>query len=229
MEKFRVLHAIDRRTGQTGIPRNSSSPARCKISEYLSAQSCGQLRAKHGTFPSNLFPFCLFRTLFPNGRTATLLQSIRSALFLSQRRCGGYDPVETSRVSPASYQLSTVDFPAVPRATMSRFPVPHQPSWLQRRASRRRNEGYRCPSCPELTHAYGSSVVSWKFVPSVFRRSELQLRHKRRKINGASAPEARMLFGIYFWDNTLPALRFLPRVAILFQSRLPAAGRLRPR
>src|SRR2546422_1490723 len=92
-----------------------------------------------------------------------------------------------------------------------------------------RNEHCRCARCPELTHVYGSSVVSWKFVAIVFRGSELQLRHKRRKINGASAPEARMLFGIYFWDNTLPALRFPPRVAILFQSRLPAAGRLRPR
>ncbi|SRR6266566_1186387 len=30
--------------------------------------------------------------------------------------------------------------------------APHQPSWLQARASRRRNEGYRCPRCPELTH-----------------------------------------------------------------------------
>src|SRR2546425_3612159 len=90
-------------------PRNSSSPARFKISEYLPAQFCGQFPAKRGTFPSNRFPFCLFRTLFPNGRKATPCDSRASALFPSQRGCGGYDRVENSRVSPASYQLSTID------------------------------------------------------------------------------------------------------------------------
>src|SRR5437879_8062899 len=93
-----------------GCVTGASPPARFKISECLSAQFCGPFPAKHGTFPSNLFPVILFRTLFPNGRTATLLESIRSALFLSQRGCGGYDPAENSRVSPAGYQLSTIDF-----------------------------------------------------------------------------------------------------------------------
>ena|SRR2546426_5424136 len=51
-----------------------------------------ELDTQHSS-PSNLFKFFLFtllHTLWRNGRNTTLLESIRSALFLSQWGCGGY-------------------------------------------------------------------------------------------------------------------------------------------
>ncbi len=61
-------------------------------------------------FSSIPFSFYILRTLLRNGRSTTPLHSRASALFLSQWGCGGYDPVENSRVSPANYQLSTIDY-----------------------------------------------------------------------------------------------------------------------
>ena len=68
----------------------------------------------------------LLRTLFALSRaTARSKPCVFSCLRTLCRHnggVGGYDPVENSRVSPANYQLSTVDFPAVPLATIS-YPV----------------------------------------------------------------------------------------------------------
>src|SRR6266699_2168133 len=65
----------------------------------------------------------LLRTLFAlshaTARSKPCVFSCLRTLCRRNGRVGGYDPVENSRVSPANYQLSTVDFPAVPLATIS--------------------------------------------------------------------------------------------------------------
>src|SRR6266571_7511139 len=87
---------------------------------------------------SNPFRLILLRTLFSlshaTARSKPCVFSRLRTLCRHNGRVGGYDPVENSHVSPANYQLSTVDFPAIPLAAMSGFPVPHQLSRLQRRA-----------------------------------------------------------------------------------------------
>ena len=63
-----------------------------RLSSHLSAVCLGPLLPHHSplTFPIS-FLFIHFRTVFPNGRTTTLLESIAYALFSSPRR--GVAPV----------------------------------------------------------------------------------------------------------------------------------------
>ncbi len=76
--------------------------------------------------PSKFFRPKLLRTLFAlsyaTARSKPCVFSCLRTLCRRNGRVGGYDPVENSHVSPANYQLSTVDFPAIPLATIS-YPV----------------------------------------------------------------------------------------------------------
>src|SRR6266568_2122546 len=125
---------------------------------------------------SKSFRFNLLRTLcalsYATARSKPCVFSCLRTLCRHNGRVGGYDPVENSHVSPANYQLSTVDFPAIPLAAMSGFPVPHQLSRLQRRASRRR-EG-----APTRSLAAESSAPS--FNPSSFRQRRLRARPRHK-------------------------------------------------
>src|SRR5437667_1036690 len=103
-----IRHAILPRAPVSACPEcsrgaNHHSLAGCG-GHFTKSRICNLL----ASFPSIPFPFFTLRTLWRNGRSTTPFDSSASALFLSQRRCRGYDPVENSLVSPANYQLSPV-------------------------------------------------------------------------------------------------------------------------
>src|SRR5713226_8654023 len=60
-------------------------------------------------FPSSIsFPFCIFRTLWRNGGSATPLYSSASALFLSPRGC---IPHSRNKMKQQTIELSTLNDP----------------------------------------------------------------------------------------------------------------------